>query len=144
MFPTSGCREESRESPPQVGKSHSAEPSVPRQHSLHCAWASFRKSIFFTLISFIYFCLCWVFVAVQAVSSCGVRASPCGASLGVKHGLRSTGSAVEARRLTGSAVAARRLAGSVAAARRLSCSAACGVFPDRGSNPRRLRWQVDP
>ena len=25
-----------------------------------------------------------------------------------------------------------------------SCSTACGIFPDQGSNPRPLRWQVDP
>ena len=26
---------------------------------------------------------------------------------------------------------------------RLSCSAACGIFPDQGSNPCRLHWQAD-
>ena len=25
----------------------------------------------------------------------------------------------------------------------LSCSAACGIFPDQGSNPCPLHWQVD-
>ena len=24
-----------------------------------------------------------------------------------------------------------------------SCSAACGIFPDQGSNPRPLHWQAD-
>lgn len=83
-----------------------------------------KKLFFFTLISFICFRLCWVFVAVQAFSSCSMQASPCGASLAVQHGLRS--------------------AGSVAAAHRLSRTAACGIFLDRGSNPCCLRWQVDP
>ena len=26
---------------------------------------------------------------------------------------------------------------------RLSCAKACGIFPDQGSNPCPLRWQVD-
>ena len=44
-----------------------------------------------------------------------------------------------------SVVVARRLqsAGSVVVAHRLSCSAACGIFPDQGSNPCPLHWQVD-
>ena len=28
-------------------------------------------------------------------------------------------------------------------AHRLSCPAACGIFPDHGSNPRPLHWQAD-
>ena len=36
-----------------------------------------------------------------------------------------------------------RRAGSVAAAHGPSCSAACGIFPDRGSNPCPLHWQAD-
>ena len=36
-----------------------------------------------------------------------------------------------------------RRAGSAAVAHGLSCSAACGIFPDRGSNPCSLHWQVD-
>ena len=34
-------------------------------------------------------------------------------------------------------------ADSVVAAHALSCSAACGILPDQGSNPRRLHWQAD-
>ena len=34
-------------------------------------------------------------------------------------------------------------AGSVVVAHGLSCSAACGIFPDQGSNPCLLCWQVD-
>ena len=34
-------------------------------------------------------------------------------------------------------------AGSVVVAHRLSCSMACGIFPDQGSNPCSLHWQVD-
>ena len=36
-----------------------------------------------------------------------------------------------------------RHAGSVIVAHRPSCSAACGIFPDQGSNPRPLHWQAD-
>ena len=34
-------------------------------------------------------------------------------------------------------------AGSVVVAHRFSCSTACGIFPDQGSNPCPLHWQVD-
>ena len=36
-----------------------------------------------------------------------------------------------------------RRAGSVVVAHRPSCSAACGIFPDQGSNPCPLYWQAD-
>ena len=36
-----------------------------------------------------------------------------------------------------------RRAGSVVVAYGPSCSAACGIFPDQGSNPRPLHWQAD-
>ena len=36
-----------------------------------------------------------------------------------------------------------RREGSVVVAHGLSCSAACGIFPDQGSNPCLLHWQVD-
>ena len=33
--------------------------------------------------------------------------------------------------------------GSVAAVHGFSCPAACGIFPEQGSNPCPLHWQVD-
>ena len=33
--------------------------------------------------------------------------------------------------------------GSVVVTHRLGCHAACGIFPDQGSNPCLLRWQAD-
>ena len=36
-----------------------------------------------------------------------------------------------------------RCAGSVVVAHGPSCSAACGIFPDQGSNPCPLHWQAD-
>ena len=51
-----------------------------------------------------------------------------GLSLSLPLLLRSTGS---------------RRAGSVVVAHGPSCSAACGIFPDQGSNPCPLNWQAD-
>ena len=82
---------------------------------------------------FIYFWLCWVFVSVGGLSlvaaSGGHSSSRCvGLSLSWPLLLRSTGS---------------RRAGSVAVAHGPSCSTACGIFPDRGTNPCPLHWQED-
>ena len=80
-----------------------------------------------------YVWLCWVFVSVQGLSlvvaSGGHSSSRCtGHSLSRPLLLRSAGS---------------RRAGSVIVAHGPSCSAACGIFPDQGSNLRPLRWQAD-
>ena len=69
----------------------------------------------------------------RAFSSCGKRgplsSSRCaGLSLSRPLLLRSTGSSC---------------AGSVVVAHGPSCSAACGIFPDQGSNPCALHWQAD-
>ena len=68
----------------------------------------------------------------RAFSSCGKgdhSSSRCaGLSLSWPLPLRSTGS---------------RCAGSVVVAHGPSCSAACGIFPDQGSNPCPLHWQAD-
>ena len=89
---------------------------------------------FFKIIYlFIYFWLCWVFVSVRGLSpvaaSGGHASSRCaGLSLSQPLLLRSTGS---------------RRAGSVVVAHGPSCSAACGIFPDQGSNPCSPHWQAD-
>ena len=88
---------------------------------------------FFKFYLFIYFWLCWVFVAVRGLSpvaaSGGHSSSRCaGLSLSRPLPLRSTGS---------------RRSGSVVVAHGLSCSAACGIFPDQGTNPCPLHWQAD-
>ena len=87
-------------------------------------------SFFFFLI---YFWLCWVFISVRGLSlvaaSGGHSSSRCaGLSLSWPLLLRSTGS---------------RCAGSIVVAHGPSCSAACGIFPDQGSNPCALHWQAD-
>ena len=86
---------------------------------------------------FIYLRLCWVFVSVRGLSlvvaSGGHSSSRC-AGLSLSRPLllplllRGTGS---------------RRAGSVVVAHGPSCSAACGIFPDQGSNPCPLHWQAD-
>ena len=96
----------------------------------------FFSEFFFTLFYFIYlfqFWLCWVFVSVRGLSlvvaSGGHSSSQC-ADLSLSRPLLlwSTGS---------------RRAGSVVVAHGPSCSAACGIFPDQGSNPCPLHWQAD-
>ena len=82
---------------------------------------------------FIYSWLCWVFVSVRGLSlvvaSGGHSSSRCvGLSLAWPLLLQSTGS---------------RRAGSAIVARGLSRSAACGIFPDQGSNPCPLHWQAN-
>ena len=77
--------------------------------------------------------MCWVFVSVRGLSlvaaSGGHSSSRCvGLSLSRPLLLQSTGS---------------RRAGSVGVAHGPSCSAACGIFPDQGSNPCPLHWQAD-
>ena len=98
----------------------------------HCRrLASFLFILFICL--FIYLWLCWVFVSVPGLSlvaaSGGHSSSRCvGLSLSWPLLLRGTGS---------------RCAGSVVVAHGPSCSAACGIFPDQGSNPCPLHWQAD-
>ena len=99
--------------------------------SLCTSVSKFPPLFFFNL--FIYFWLCWVFVSVRGLSlvaaSGGHSSSRCaGLSLSRPLLLRSTGS---------------RRAGSVVVAHGPSCSAACGIFPDQGSNPCALHWQAD-
>ena len=82
---------------------------------------------------FIYLRLCWVFVSVRGLSlvaaSGGHSSSRCtGLSLSRPLLLWSTGS---------------RHAGSAIVAHGPSRSAACGIFPDQGSNPCALHWQAD-
>ena len=101
-------------------------------------WGVHLACFFFFLINFIYLFiylwLCWVFVSVWGLSlvaaSGGHSSLRCaGLSLLQPLLLRSTGS---------------RCAGSVVVAHRPSCgSAACGIFPDQGSNPCPLHWQAD-
>ena len=94
----------------------------------------FFFKFYYYLFIYFYFWLCWVFVSVRRLSpiaaSGGHSSSRCtGLSLSCPLLLRSTGS---------------RRAGSVVVAHGPSCSAACGISPDQGSNPRPLHRQADP
>ena len=75
--------------------------------------------------------LCLRFCA-RAFSSCGKRGP---LFIAVRGPLTIAASLVGS---TGS-----RRAGSVIVAHAPSCSAACGLFPDQGSNPCPLHWQAD-
>ena len=90
----------------------------------------FFKYLFIYLF---YLWLCWVFVTVRGLSlvvASGDHSSSRCAGLSSSWPLLlwSTGS---------------RRAGSVTVAHGRSCSAACGIFPDQGSNPCPLHWQAD-
>ena len=101
--------------------------------SLTCDVCFLLLVVIFFFNLFIYFWLCWVFVSVRGLSlvaaSGGHSSSRCaGLSLSRPLLLWSAGS---------------RRAGSVVVAHGSSCSAACGIFPDQGSNPCPLHWQAD-
>ena len=93
----------------------------------------FKLFIYIFIYLFIYLWLCWVFISVRGLSlvaaSEGHSSSRCaGLSLSRPLLLRSKGS---------------RRAGSAIVAHGPSCSAACGIFPDQGSNLCPLHWQAD-
>ena len=99
----------------------------------HNVFCPFISSSFFLNYLFIYLWLCWVFVSVRGLSlvvaSGGHSSLRCaGLALSWPLLLRSTGS---------------RHAGSVVVAHGPSRSAACGIFPDQGSNLYPLHWQAD-
>ena len=103
------------------------EPTQPRSSAGKCQTGTIYLFIYLFL-AVLGLCFC-----VRAFSSCGKRgghsSSRCaGLSLSRPLLLRSTGS---------------RRTGSVIVAHVPSCSAACGIFPDQGSNPRPLNWQAD-
>ena len=102
----------------------------PHSEFLFSIWAYFFL-IFIYL--FIYLWLCWVFVSVRGLSlvaASGGHSSSRWAGLSLSRPLllRSIGS---------------RCAGSVVVAHGPSRSAACGIFPDQGSNLCPLHWQAD-
>ena len=84
--------------------------------------------LFLNFYLFIYLWLCWVFVSVRGLSlvvASGGHSSSRWAGLSLSRPLL------------------LRSAGSVVMAHGPSCSAACGIFPDQGSNPCPLHWQAD-
>ena len=90
---------------------------------------------FFVILYFIYFYfwLCWVF---RLLCEGFLQLRQVGATL--HRGARAS----HYRGLSLRSTSSRR-AGSVVVAHGPSCSAACGIFPDQGSNPCPLPWQAD-
>ena len=90
------------------------------------------KILFIYLFIYLFMAVLGLRFCVGAFSSCGKRGPIFIAVRGLSPSrpllLRSTGS---------------RRAGSVVVAHGPSCSAACGILPDQGSNPRPLHWQAD-
>ena len=91
-----------------------------------------QASSFYFFFKFLFLAVLGLRFCARAFSSCskwGHSSSRCaGPSLSRPLLLRSMGS---------------RRAGSAIVAHGPSCSAACGVFPDQGSNPCPLHWQAD-
>ena len=88
---------------------------------------------------FLSFCLCWVFITAHRLSLVAASGAPLQlqvAFLAAEH------------RLTGFSNYSTRaqqlqLTASVVMILGLSCSTACGIFPEQGSNPCTMHWQVD-
>ena len=100
--------------------------------------SGFLKNFFIFLI---YFWPCWVFITVRGLSlvavSGGYSSLQCtGFSLRWLLLLWSTGCRHKGFSICG-------VRASVVVAHGLSCSAACGIFPGQGSNPRCLQCQAD-
>ena len=98
-----------------------------------CLLPNLQDLFLFFFLIFIYLCLCWVLASVRGPSpaaASGGHSSPWRAGLSPSRPLllRSTGS---------------RRAGSVVVAHGPSRSAARGILPDQGSNPRPPHWQAD-
>ena len=85
---------------------------------------------------FVLFRLCRLHCCTGAFPSCGER----GCSLAAVQGLLIMGTSAAEHGLPGAqasvaAAAGLWCTGLVAVTHGLSCSAACGIFPDQGSNP---------
>ena len=92
-----------------------------------------RTPSFFFFFKFIY-----LFLAVLGLRFCARAFSSCGERGPLFITVRGPLSRPLLLRSTGS-----RCTGSVVVAHGPSCSAACGIFPDQGSNPCPLHWQAD-
>ena len=89
------------------------------------------------LFSFFFFFNKFIYLFLAALGlRCGAGASHCsGFSCCGAQALGARASVVVAR--------GPESAGSVVVVHGLSCPAACGIFPDQGSNPCPLHWQAD-
>ena len=123
--------------------------SVNFLFNINCTVFVYYKVILLKI--YLYFLLCWVFVAALGcflvVASGGYVLLQCEvfSLCGFSHCSGFSCCRVWTLGCIGSTVAAHRpqSTGSVVVAYRLSCSATCGIFPDQGSNLCPLHWQVD-
>ena len=107
--------------PAATSLGHSAPLCHPHSFFFFLIISTFNYYLFI----YLFFVLCWVFVSVRGLPPAAARGGHsslrcAGLSLSRPLPLRSTGSS---------------RAGSVTVAHGPSCSAACGIFPDQGSNP---------
>ena len=97
-----------------------------------CEFESCVFIYFKNIYVFVYFWLCWGFIAAQAFSSCREpRILPCCRA----QALGAQGSVVASCGLQST--------GSVVAAHGLNCFSECGIFPNQGLNPCLLHWLVE-
>ena len=130
--------------PLQVVTKHRADLPVlaaGRRIPNHCTTREAPTGYFFFLF-FLFFKYLFIFGCVGSSVRVGflcegfLQLRRAGATL--HHGARASHCRGLSLRSTGS-----RRAGSAAVAHGPSCSAACGIFPDQGSNPCPLHWQAD-
>lgn len=101
-------------------------------------WAAFLfKNVFI-----FFFWLCWVFVAVNGLSSCGEMGllSSCDTRAAHCSGFSCCGGALALRCMSISCCSSR---GSGNMAQGLSCPVICGIFPNQRSNPCPLYCKAD-
>ena len=96
---------------------------------------------FLTFNLFFYFILFYLFIFGCVGSLFSMRGLPLVAASGGHSSSRCAGLSLS-RPLLWRSTGSRRT-GSVVVAHGRSCSAACGIFPDQGSNPCPLHWQAD-
>ena len=102
-----------------------------------------NQPLIFYLFIYLFLAALGLLCCTRAFSSCGEQGLLLLAVRGlltVVLLLRSTGSKHAGFSNCGSQALERRLSSCGAG---LSCSAACGIFPDQGSNPCPLHWQAD-
>ena len=85
---------------------------------------------------FIYFCLCWVFIAAQSFIAANGGHSPVSCVISRFSGFSCCGARAPGR--AGSEVAGPEPQGTGSEV--ASCCMACGTLPDQGSDPSLLHW----
>ena len=112
----------------RAGLDHSSASAVLKCFSLSTPFFSSSSFFFFFFFGCVLRCCVWAFSSCckRGATLCWrARASHCG-------GFSCCGARGPRARV------------SVVAVNGPSCSAACGIFPDQGSNPGSLHWQADP